>query len=38
MTLLKGPSRPIEEANIRGIMVSSHIPKLEPSAFFAEAS
>ena len=36
--LLKDPSPPIEEATVRGITVSPHISKLEPVAFYAEAS
>ena len=37
-TLLKDPSRPVEEANIREITASPHISKLEPVAFYMEAS
>ena len=33
--LLKDPSRPVEEANIREITVSPHVPKLEPVAFYS---
>ena len=36
MLLLKDPSRPVEEANIRGIKVSPHIFKLEPLAFYSQ--
>ena len=36
--LLKDPSRPVEEANIQGIMVSPHVSKLELVAFYSEAS
>ena len=33
--LLKNPDQPIQEANLRGITISSHISKLEPTAFYA---
>ena len=36
--LLKNPDQPIEEANLRGITISSHISKLEPTAFYALAT
>ena len=33
--LLKCPNRPVQEANLRGITISSHISKLKPTAFCA---
>ena len=36
--LLKTPNQPIEEANLQGITISSHISKLEPAAFYAPAT
>ena len=36
--LLKTPDQPIQEANLRGITISSHISKLEPAAFYAPAT
>ena len=33
--LLKHPDQPVQEANLRGITISSHISKLEPTAFYA---
>ena len=36
--LLKNPDQPIQEANLRGITISSHISKLEPTAFYALAT
>ena len=36
--LLKDPSRLVEEANICGITVSPHLSKVEPVAFYSEAS
>ena len=35
--LLKHPDQPVHEANLRGITISSHISKLEPTAFYALA-
>ena len=37
MLLLKDPSREIEDANIRGITVSSHISKPEHVVFYTQA-
>ena len=34
----KNPDVPIQEANLRGITISSHISKLEPTAFYALAT
>ena len=36
--LLKNPDQPIHEANLRGINISYHISKLEPTAFYALAT
>ena len=36
--LLKHPDQPVQEANLRGITISSHISKLEPTAFYALAA
>ena len=36
--LLKNPDQPVREANLRGIIVSSHVSKLEPTAFYATAT
>ena len=36
--LLKHPDHPVQEANLRGITISSHISKLEPTAFYALAT
>ena len=36
--LLKNPDQPIQAANLRGITISSHISKLEPTAFYAVAT
>ena len=36
--LLKNPNQPVQEANLRGITSSSHISKLEPTAFYALAT
>ena len=36
--LLKNPDQPIQEANLRGITISSHISKPEPTAFYALAT
>ena len=36
--LLKNPDQPIQEANLRGMTISSHISKLEPTAFYAPAT
>ena len=36
--LLKNPDQPVQEANLRGITVSSHVSKLEPTAFYAVAT
>ena len=36
--LLKNPDRPVREANLRGITISSHVSKLEPTAFYAVAT
>ena len=35
--LLKNPDQPVQEANLRGITISSHVSKLEPTAFYAVA-
>ena len=35
--LLKNPDQPIQVVNLRGITISSHISKLEPTAFYALA-
>ena len=32
--VLKNPDQPIWEANLRGITISSHVSKLEPTAFY----
>ena len=38
-TLLpKNPGQPIQEANLRGTTISSHISKLEPTAYYALAT
>ena len=36
--LLKNPDQPVQEANLRGITISSHVSKLEPTAFYAVAT
>ena len=36
--LLKNPDQPPQEANLRGITISSHVSKLEPTAFYAVAT
>ena len=36
--LLKNPDQPVREANLRGITISSHVSKLEPTAFYAVAT
>ena len=36
--LLKNPDQPVREANLRGITISSHVSKLEPTAFYAAAT
>ena len=36
--LLKDPDQPVREANLRGITISSHVSKLEPTAFYAVAT
>ena len=36
--LLKHPNQPVQEANLRGITISSYISKLEPTAFYALAT
>ena len=36
--LLKHPDQQVQEANLRGITISSHISKLEPAAFYAPAA
>ena len=36
--LLKNPDQPVHEANLRGITISSHVSKLEPTAFYAVAT
>ena len=36
--LLKNSNQPVQEANLRGITISSHISKLEPTAFYALAT
>ena len=38
VTLLKHPDQPLQEANLEGISISSHISKLEPPAFGALAT
>ena len=35
---LKTPDQPVQEANLRGITISSHVSKLEPTAFYAVAT
>ena len=32
------PDQPVREANLRGITISSHVSKLEPTAFYAVAT
>ena len=36
--LLKNPDQQVQEANLRGITISSHVFKLEPTAFYAVAT
>ena len=36
--LLKDPSRHVEEANLWGITIYPHVSKLQPVAFYADAS
>ena len=36
--LLKRPDQPVQEANLRGITITSHISKPEPTAFYALAT
>ena len=36
--LLKTLDQPIQEANLRGITISSHVSKVEPTAFYALAT
>ena len=36
--LLKNPDQPVQEPNLRGITISSHISKPEPTAFYALAT
>ena len=36
--LLKQPDQPVQEANLRGITISPHVSKLEPTAFYAPAT
>ena len=36
--LLKNPDQPVQEANLPSITISSHIPKLKPTAFYALAT
>ena len=36
--LLKNPDQSIQEANLRGITISSHVSKLEPAAFYTLAT
>ena len=36
--LLKNSDQPVQEANLRGITISSHVSKLEPTAFYAVAT
>ena len=36
--VLKNPDQPVHEANLRGITISSHVSKLEPTAFYALAT
>ena len=36
--LLKNPDQPVQEANLKGITISSHVSKLEPTAFYALGS
>ena len=36
--LLNHPDQPVQEANLRGITISPHISKLEPTAFYALAT
>ena len=36
--LLKNPDQPVQEASLRGITISSHVSKLEPTAFYAVAT
>ena len=37
-SLLKNPDQPVQEANLRGITISSHVSKLERTAFYAVAT
>ena len=36
--LLKNPDQPVQEAKLRGITISSHVSKLEPTAFYTVAT
>ena len=36
--LLKNPDQPVQQANLWGITISSHVSKLEPTAFYAVAT
>ena len=36
--LLRNPDQPVQEANLRGIAISSHVSKLEATAFYAWAT
>ena len=36
--LLKHPNKPVQEANLPSMTISTHISKLEPTAFYAPAT